>query len=129
MAKNIVKSQFMAADLTITANTTNTATPALSIVRCENLRQLQCSAQARGKNAGSSGVVTFNIASCVGDEKWSTDVWQTLTVTVAGTVTKTSGAELLNVDGLTAIRISSIVNGDAAQDIDTVNIVFSASVQ
>jgi len=127
MPRNIVKGQFFAADLTITANTTySTTTPTL---RCENLSEVHLSGIAKGANAGSSGVVTFALQSCVGNEKWSTSTWQSITVTVAGTATVISPSEILNVEGLSAIRVASITNGDASYAISDVNLYYGAGIK
>jgi hypothetical protein len=79
---------------------------------------------ATGANASSAGTVTFNFVANIGGS-WSTSVWQSLTLTLAGTAVIVTAPVLLDVSGLSAIRVDSIVNGDATYAITNSNAIFS----
>jgi hypothetical protein len=81
---------------------------------------------ATGANASSAGTVTINLKAMVGG-KWSTAVWQSITVTVAAAAEIVSAPTMLNCPGIQAIKVSSIVNGDATYHITNVNVAFSAT--
>jgi hypothetical protein len=80
--------------------------------------------KATGANASSAGTVTFNFTASIGGA-WSTSVWQSLTLTLAGTASIVTAPVLLDVSGLSAIRVDSIVNGDATYHITNSNAIFS----
>jgi len=126
MPKNIKKGAFFSADLTITAGTTySTTTP---LVRCENVEEIQVAVKATGKNASSAGAVTVVFQAAIGGEYWNSGEWQNISVTVAGTASKQSPPEILNVKGLSAIRVASITNGDGSYDIDGVNVLYGFGI-
>ena len=80
--------------------------------------------KATGANASSAGTVTFNFTANIGGS-WSTSTWQSLTLTLAGTTAIITAPVLLDVSGLSAIRVYSIVNGDATYHITNCNAIFS----
>lgn len=82
-------------------------------------------AYATGANASSAGTVTFNLIARVAG-KWCTTVWQSLTLTVSGTSEDVAPPVMLNCPGISAVKVLSIVNGDATYHITNVNIAFAS---
>jgi len=82
-------------------------------------------AYATGANASSSGAVTFNLVPKIAG-KWCTDnSWEHITLVVSGTSEDVSKPIILNVGGIQAIRVQTIVNGDPTYHITNVNVAFS----
>lgn len=81
---------------------------------------------ATGANASSAGTVTFNLVAKIAG-KWSTATFTSVTVTVSGTSEDVAVPVLLDVAGIQALRVASIVNGDATYHITNVNIAFSVA--
>lgn len=104
---------------TITANSTYTTVSAT--IDIAHKRHITINAKATGAAAGSAGDVTFALQARV-NLKWSTSTFASHVVTVAGTTEKVSAPEVIEVFGIEALRVASITNGDAAQNIGTVNL-------
>ena len=103
------------------------------VMKVEGLDYCTIECAATGKNAGSAGVVTFNVAFSTnynwstGSGDFGTDT-EALTVTVAGTAPKRSKPWFLDLrGGIRAIKVLSIVNGDSVQAIGPVNAYLSAT--
>ena len=80
---------------------------------------------ATGANASSAGVVTFNLVAMIGG-KWCTTTWQSVTLTVSATTEDVSPPVMLNCPGIQAVKVASIVNGDATYHITNVNLIFAS---
>ena len=93
-------------------------------IDCSGCQRAVIMLKSKGAAAGSAGTVTFNLTACIGGN-WSTTTWQSLTLTLAAAAAVVSTPVLLDVSGLSAIRVDSIVNGDAAQHIENTNLIFS----
>jgi hypothetical protein len=128
---NIRGQAFYAADITH-INAGATYSTASEILKTEGLDFVTIECAATGKNAGSAGVVTFNVAFSTnynwstGSGDFGTDT-EALTVTVAGTAAKRSKPWFLDCrGGIRAVKVLSIVNGDSGQAVSAVNAYMSA---
>lgn len=121
MAKSLYEGKFYSTDLTVTAATTYTT--ASGVVNTANMSRVSIVATAKGANASSSGAVTFATSARV-NNVWSTDIFLSFTVTVADTAVKSSAPEIIDVDGISAIKVVSVTNGDATYDAEAVNLLY-----
>jgi hypothetical protein len=122
MPTNIIKGAFFSSNLTITANTTySSTTPEKPL---ENIREMTVSVKATGANASSSGTVTAAFQVNVGDNNWTTSEMETVTCALSGTASVVGLPKILNVNSMTAIRVSRITNGDATYAISGVNVIY-----
>jgi len=121
------KGKFFSTDIaTIAAGQTyTTTTPAIDVSRT---KRAVLQAKATGGNAGSSGTITFHVAAVVGDQiptsGHSTSDLTTVTVDVAGTTAKIGVPVLIDTDGMTGLECTSVVNGDGAQAVTLLNLLY-----
>ena len=121
------KGQFFTTDITTIAagQTYTTTTPEIDVSRT---KRAVLQAKATGGNAGSSGTITFHVAAVVGDQiptsGHSTSDLTTVTVDVAGTTAKIGVPVLIDTDGMTGLECTSVVNGDGAQAVTLLNLLY-----
>jgi len=130
---NIRGQAFYAADITH-INAGATYSTASEILKTEGLDYVTIECKATGANASSAGVVTFNLAFSTnynweaGTGDFGTET-EAVTVTVAGTAAKRSKPWFLDCrGGIRAIKVLSIVNGDASYAANAVN-AYMSSIQ
>ena len=87
-------------------------------------------ARATGLDVASAGTITFHIAGMVGDQSptgtgYSSTDLTTVTVSLSGTDPMFAVPVSVDLDGLTALVVTSVVNGDAAHGVDDVNLIYA----
>lgn len=90
-------------------------------IGCEGAKKLGLMPYATGHAAGSAGVVTFYFKVYM-NGSWST-TWHTVTLTLAATTPVIGPTFILDVEAYDAIMCDKIINGDAGEAVDTLNVL------
>lgn len=92
------------------------------IIEVWRVRRLALQVYFTGDNVASAGTITFNISVSLDGTTWST-IPIPITAQLNGTTKVVGEAWLWDVDGIHSIKVDSIINGDASQAVDTLNVI------
>ena len=118
-----VKPTMYAADVANIAAGATYSTPSQAI-SVAGLDWITLWLKATGHAAGSAGNITFNLVFS-GDGTTYSTVVTPYVVPVAGTAAAVSAPILLDVRGINALKVLSIINGDAGQQVDSLNVLLT----
>lgn len=120
--QQLASSLLYSADIaSIAASGTYSTTTYVNTIDCSGVEFIGIQPYATGHAGGAVGPITFNIITSVDGTHWGTIGVPVVLTPLNGTTPVIGEVVILDVRGLKQIKCLSVVNGDGAQQVDTIN--------